>query len=517
MKSEHYFILFGLLVAFAGYVLANCEKNGKTYKVGESYTEDCDVYTCKKQKKKFKFAKTFNETHCCKHDGKDYKVGEYFNTTRLNVSCSVSELSCVSVKNFTLPAVVIDVVHHNNCCAYNHRARAGPWEYFDEYYNQTMLDRYKNFTLFLEIGHNVTLPEKCMNLTCRQIEGVPVLSPEYVHRSCNCCIYNGTLFPDGARNITMEDGRNASCCNGELVIPLNVNGTGGGGGQQQQQQQQQQSLDSSLCWSSCFKSDNAKHNKFLEIIQKLQKEQTDKNCKGTAFILDGSLSSQKPVSIYNYERNLAILLSMTLPINSSNPFFASKYQNYGSCSKYYADMQCKTSTCSAATTLSGHSHMNSYEPISTDKMQLGMMWHGTALAQQALLNQDTGCTTPHSNELVVVISNKQWINNGVGGGNGYHPNWEGPDAYGRTVASIGIDQAQQYQQEALSSRNDLVWMLESDDSWRQELRDLVTCLDTSCCNGAITSSGGGVPKTYTQTAVVGINGTDIGSVEWLGL
>ena len=32
-----------------------------------------------------------------------------------------------------------------------------------------MLDRYKNFTLFLEIGHNVTLPEKCMNLTCRQV------------------------------------------------------------------------------------------------------------------------------------------------------------------------------------------------------------------------------------------------------------------------------------------------------------------------------------------------------------
>ena len=85
------------------------------------------------------------------------------------MSCSVSELSCVSVKNFTLPAVVIDVIHHNNCCAYNHRARAGPWEYFDEYYNQTMLDRYKNFTLFLEIGHNVTLPEKCMNLTCRQV------------------------------------------------------------------------------------------------------------------------------------------------------------------------------------------------------------------------------------------------------------------------------------------------------------------------------------------------------------
>jgi len=60
MKLENYLFLFGLIVAYAGYVLANCEKDGKTYKVGQSYSEDCDVYTCKKQKKKFKFAKTFN-------------------------------------------------------------------------------------------------------------------------------------------------------------------------------------------------------------------------------------------------------------------------------------------------------------------------------------------------------------------------------------------------------------------------------------------------------------------------
>ena len=53
-------------------------------------------------------------------------------------------------------------------CAYNHRAR-GPFDYFDEFYNNTKLDRYSNFTLFLEIGHNVTLPEKCMNLTCEQV------------------------------------------------------------------------------------------------------------------------------------------------------------------------------------------------------------------------------------------------------------------------------------------------------------------------------------------------------------
>ena len=104
--------------------------------------------------------------------------------------------------------------------------------------------RYSNFTLLLEVGHNVTLPEKCMNLTCTQVteanistytaahyscdpplyllqvEGAPVLAPEYVHRSCNCCYHNGSLFPDGARNITMEDGRNASCCHGELVMPI---------------------------------------------------------------------------------------------------------------------------------------------------------------------------------------------------------------------------------------------------------------------------------------------------------
>ena len=31
------------------------------------------------------------------------------------------------------------------------------------------LCRYSNFTLLLEVGHNVTLPEKCMNLTCTQV------------------------------------------------------------------------------------------------------------------------------------------------------------------------------------------------------------------------------------------------------------------------------------------------------------------------------------------------------------
>ena len=72
------------------------------------------------------------------------------------------------MSNFTKAAVVIDVVHHNNCCAYHHRART-PWDYFDEFYNNTRLDRWSNFTLMLEVGHNVTLPEKCMNISCRQV------------------------------------------------------------------------------------------------------------------------------------------------------------------------------------------------------------------------------------------------------------------------------------------------------------------------------------------------------------
>ena len=63
--------------------------------IGDSYNDDdCNIFTCEKVKKKTKFVKSFNETHCCKHEGKVYNVGEYFNTTSLNISCSVSELKC---------------------------------------------------------------------------------------------------------------------------------------------------------------------------------------------------------------------------------------------------------------------------------------------------------------------------------------------------------------------------------------------------------------------------------------
>ena len=90
--------------------------------------------------------------------------------------------------------------------------------------------------------------------------------------------------------------------------------------------------------------------------------------------------------MYNYERNLAILLSLTLPVNSSNPMFAVKYSNYGSCSEYHYDMQCKTDTCTAAKTLSGHGHMQVYEAIPGENVEIGMMWHGMALAHDAIID-----------------------------------------------------------------------------------------------------------------------------------
>ena len=47
--------------------------------------------------------------------------------------------------------------------------------------------------------------------------------------------------------------------------------------------------------------------------------------------MDGSISAHSSASLYNYERNLAILLSLTLPVNASNPMFAVKYSNYAGC------------------------------------------------------------------------------------------------------------------------------------------------------------------------------------------
>ena len=68
-----------------------------------------------------------------------------------------------------------------------------------------------------------------------------------------------------------------------------------------------------------------------------------------------------------------------------------------------------------------------------------MMWHGMALAHGALT--DSSCGAPRSQEMVVALTNKVWLSNGVGGGNGYHPSWAGPHSLGRTVAAVGVDQA----------------------------------------------------------------------------
>ena len=88
----------------------------------------------------------------------------------------------------------------------------------------------------------------------------------------------------------------------------------------------------------------------------------------------------------------------------------------------------------------------------------------------------------------------------------------GPDTLGRTVAAIGVDSALDYQLEGVSSRKDLAWSLESDAAWRQELTDLVTCMDTECCNSAMAATSG-VPKLFLpgakkSTGVNTIVGTD---------
>ena len=68
---------------------ANCQ-------VGESYGEKCDVFTCSKHGKKYKFVKSMNETHCCKHGKDTYRVGDMFNSTKLNYTCSTRQLKCVN-------------------------------------------------------------------------------------------------------------------------------------------------------------------------------------------------------------------------------------------------------------------------------------------------------------------------------------------------------------------------------------------------------------------------------------
>ena len=41
----------------------------------------------------------------------------------------------MNVSDFKQAAKVVEVVHHNHCCAYRHRAR-GQGEWFDEFFNR---------------------------------------------------------------------------------------------------------------------------------------------------------------------------------------------------------------------------------------------------------------------------------------------------------------------------------------------------------------------------------------------
>ena len=47
--------------------------------------------------------------------------------------------------------------------------------------------------------------------------------------------------------------------------------------------------------------------------------------------MDASLFSTTSAYMYKYERNLAMLLALTLPISSTNPMFDTKFMNYEAC------------------------------------------------------------------------------------------------------------------------------------------------------------------------------------------
>jgi len=247
----------------------------------------------------------------------------------------------------------------------------------------------------------------------------------------------------------------------------------------------------------CFDSTNSYHNTFLEIVNKLKAEQAANNVKGTCFTLDASLYSTTSPYMYKYERNLAMLLALTLPISSTNPMFVTKYMNYEACSWYDPAWCCQTDKCSAAKTLSGPTassppSISTYQPVTTVPY-LGMLWHGTALAHQALTDTvKNTCAATTSNQMVIPIVNKQW-HNGVGGGGAYHPSWVGPGGFGRTVAAIGVDNALLGQLSAASTRPDLSWKIGSTQDWHDSLHSLLTCMDAKCCDGSVSKTTG-IPK-----------------------
>ena len=142
------------------------------------------------------------------------------------------------------------------------------------------------------------------------------------------------------------------------------------------------SSEPATCWSSCFAQSNDYHNSLLEIISKLREEQAAQKVAGTCFVLDSSLSATTPARVYNYQRNIAMLLALTLPVNSTNPMFVVKYQNYQSCSKYHPELSCKVDKCEAAKTIGTAQNMNLYEAVKPDSPYLGntiRVWNTTFL------------------------------------------------------------------------------------------------------------------------------------------
>merc|ERR1712013_511177 len=132
-----------------------------------------------------------------------------------------------------------------------------------------------------------------------------------------------------------------------------------------------------LWWTACYTTDyEVQHHKHY-----WTRKRRFTNCTSW---------SRNPPSpyMYKYERNLAMLLALTLPISSTNPMFVTKYMNFEACSWYDPAWCCQTDKCSAAKTLSGPTastppSISTYQPVTTVPY-LGMLWHGTALAHQAL-------------------------------------------------------------------------------------------------------------------------------------
>merc|ERR1712013_106913 len=200
-----------------------------------------------------------------------------------------------------------------------------------------------------------------------------------------------------------------------------------------------------------------------------------------------------------------MLLALTLPISSTNPMFVTKYMNFEACSWYDpAWSHCKHGPS-----------ISTYQPVTTVPY-LGMLWHGTALAHQALTDTvKNSCAATTSNQMVIPIVNKQW-HNGVGGGGAYHPSWAGPGGFGRTVAAIGVDNALLGQLSAASTRPDLSWKIGSTQDWHDSLHSLLTCMDTKCCDGSV-SKATGIPKsgksTRTSLEIMDGKGTGTSSFE----